>query len=437
MGNTNTKEISPNDASQQGTIKEKSRSSEKFSKRLSKFFKENSKDATALHSSPAPPSDTTASTDNPPAKNKCDPKPLTDHLTEEQRRKLTDKELQALLSNEIPASEIEQLSIGVDSGGMGVIHMAVWKGEKVAIKEATTAVVAREVDVYMRMRGCENVVPFYGVTCPPGLDKICIVTKFASGGSLTWYIKVYFNKMTWDDKLRLAYQVTAGIARLHQEGVYHRDLHGGNVLIDESGNALLTDFGASSVIMEQRITRNIEDYRIQATDNPDGTSKYTSKVIEPQSGDKKGTHPLVGVMAYIAPELFRDPSTFNAKCDVYSLGVLFWELTSGRSAFSRRPQDVELAISILNGLREMPNAGTPPAFQRLYERCWSPNPAERPEVKEILNELEKIRASMTKEELAVTLTRDDTGIANPFECTESVSVQRPTSAIQSNFLLDD
>ncbi|KAG0266939.1 hypothetical protein DFQ27_009297 [Actinomortierella ambigua] len=423
MGNTNTKDAGE-------TSKRNS-----FVGKVSKLW--DGSEGRVKRASPASSSVASASSSARRSKAVPDSKPLTGYLTDEQRSKLTDKDLQALVSNEIPAIEIEDLSIGVDSGGMGVIHMAVWKGQQVAIKEATASVVAREVDVYIRMRGCENVVPFYGVACPERLGKICIVTKFASGGSLSWHLKVSFDKMTWDEKLRLASQITAGIARLHQEGVYHRDLHGGNVLIDEQGNALLTDFGASSIIVEKRIVQNIEDFRIHATDNPDGTSKYTSKIIESHGEGKKTSYPLIGVMAYIAPELFRDPSTFNDKCDVYSLGVLFWELTSGRSAFSRHPQDVELAVSILNGNREAPVAGTIPAFKDLYERCWSPNPTLRPSVQEILQELEKIRASLTAEELAVKFKRSDFVEGDDTIFTESVSIHRPTSPINSNFLFDD
>lgn len=50
-----------------------------------------------------------------------------------------------LLANEIPASEIEKLSIGVDAGGMGIIHVAEWKGTKIAIKEASSHVISKEV----------------------------------------------------------------------------------------------------------------------------------------------------------------------------------------------------------------------------------------------------------------------------------------------------
>lgn len=57
---------------------------------------------------------------------------------------LSEAEKEVLLRNEIPASEIKKLSIGVDAGGMGIIHVAEWKGQKVAIKEASAHVISKE-----------------------------------------------------------------------------------------------------------------------------------------------------------------------------------------------------------------------------------------------------------------------------------------------------
>ncbi|KAF9989316.1 hypothetical protein BGZ75_006744 [Mortierella antarctica] len=338
---------------------------------------------------------------------------------------LTEEEKRILLANEIPASEIKKLSIGIDAGGMGVIHMAEWKGQKVAIKEASSQVISKEasVDIYSRMKDCEGVIPFYGVTFPPGLDKMCIVTKYAEKGSLTWHLKVEYQNLTWDDKLRLATQISSGIARLHEEGIYHRDLHGGNILIDEKGNAMLTDFGAST-IMEERVVRNVQEYAILEAPTVEGRSKFISKKIVgldvhenngKQSGgdtkhDAEGDRgdPLIGVMAYIAPERFRNPKFFDANCDIYSLGVLLWELTTGHPAFSKVPQDVHLAIAIMNGKRELPVEGTPTEYKALYERCWQTEAALRPSLPEILETLAKVRASMTTEQLAVTRTRSNT-----------------------------
>ncbi|KAF9303402.1 hypothetical protein BGZ74_003803 [Mortierella antarctica] len=364
---------------------------------------------------------------------------------------LSDEERKVLLSNEIPASEIEKLSIGVDAGGMGIIHVAEWKGIKVAIKEASPHVICKEVEIYSRMRGCEGVVLFYGVTYPPGLNKLCIVTKYAENGSLSWYLKVAFNKLSWAHKLVLATQITHSIARLHQEGIYHRDLHGGNILIDEQGNAMLTDFGASTV-MEEIVVRSIDEYAITSLTTPQGGSRFFSQKFpdlpgsssagsspknslevpgKPGSSRKSGNDPLIGVMAYIAPERFRKPSYFDARCDVYSLGVLLWELTSGHSAFARSPQDVQLAVSILNGKREEAIEGTPAEYRALYERCWDPSPEARPTLGKILTTLEGVKGSLSEEQLATTRERNSLGNDPEFEA--SLSIPRPTSDYQNYF----
>ncbi|KAG0202573.1 hypothetical protein BGX28_004944 [Mortierella sp. GBA30] len=362
---------------------------------------------------------------------------------------LTEEEKRILLANEIPASDIKKLSIGVDAGGMGIIHVAEWKGQKVAIKEASSHVISKEVEVYTRMKGCDGVIPFYGVTFPPGLQKMCIVTKYAEKGPLTWHLKVEYQNLTWDDKLRLATQITSGIARLHQEGIYHRDLHGGNILIDEEGNAKLTDFGAST-LMEERVAKNVQEYGIcQVPTEVEGQSKFISKRLasmeiqesdgKKSSGNKgnveldRGDH-LIGVMAYIAPERFRNPKFFDAKCDIYSLGVLLWELTTGHPAFSKVPQDVHLAVSILNGKRELPVEGTPTEYMALYESCWQTDPELRPSLQEVLEVLAKVRDTMTPEQLAVTRTRNNAQYESFDVYEESLSIPRPTSDIHQYFL---
>ncbi|KAG0273984.1 hypothetical protein BGZ95_010207 [Linnemannia exigua] len=361
---------------------------------------------------------------------------------------LTSEERKVLLSNEIPSAEIEKLSIGVDGGGMGIIHVAEWKGIKVAIKEASLNVITKEVEIYSRMKGCEGVVQFYGVTYPPGLDKLCIVTKYAEFGSLSWYLKVEYHNLDWAHKLLMATQISTAIARLHQEGIYHRDLHSGNILVDAMGNAMLTDFGASTV-MEERVAKSIDNFELQAVTTLEGESKFTSRKmpsIEQQTSSSKEKSgepkqdPLIGVMAYIAPERFRNPRAFDARCDIYSLGVLLWELTSGHGAFARVAQDVPLAVSILNGKREQPVEGTPAGYQELYEQCWETDPAKRPTLEEVLVTLTKVKEGMSAEELAVTRSRSDRnsedGSSSGSEFEESVSVPRPTSELQSYIISD-
>ncbi|KAF9107095.1 hypothetical protein BGX27_008877 [Mortierella sp. AM989] len=386
--------------------------------------------------------------------------------------KLTEEERKVLLANEIPASEIEDLSIGVDSGGMGVIHVAKWKGIKVAIKEASENVISKEVEIYSLMKGAEGVVQFYGVTYPPGLNKLCIVTKYAENGSLSWYLKVSFHKLTWAEKIMLATQITSSITRLHQNGIFHRDLHGGNILIDEEGNAMLTDFGASTV--DERVVKSMDEYAIASLTTTEGKSKFVSGLIpdinensqveasarkEPssnlstvvmdglnpsdsesnnngQSAENPRRQALIGVMAYIAPERFRNPGHFDARCDVYSLGVLLWELTSGHAAFAKIPQDVQLAVSILNGKRETSIEGTPVMYQELYGRCWETDPEMRPSLDEISSTLARIHENLSEEQLAMTQERNVVHSDDETDFEESMSLPRPTSDFQECLLED-
>ncbi|KAG0261220.1 hypothetical protein BG011_001261 [Mortierella polycephala] len=352
---------------------------------------------------------------------------------------------------------------------MGIIHVAEWKGIKVAIKEASAHVITNEVEIYNRMRGFEGVVEFLGVTYPPGLDKLCIVTKYADNGSLSWHLKSAFHKLTWANKLGLAAQITSSIARLHQEGIYHRDLHGGNILIDDAGNAMLTDFGASTVT-EERVVRSMDELAIATQTTPEGKSKFVSDMLPNTTHDQKKQNlgsedsksaavmaldvsnrtgsrrnsnsnhddsksnkgdPLIGVMAYIAPERFRCPRHFDARCDIYSLGVLLWELTSGHAAFARLPQDVQLAVSILNSKRESPVEGTPEKYRQLYESCWSSDPEMRPSLAEILSTIEEVRQELTEEQLATTRERGIIHNNSGADFEDSLSVPRPTSDYQN------
>ncbi|KAF9174367.1 hypothetical protein BGX21_007451, partial [Mortierella sp. AD011] len=347
---------------------------------------------------------------------------------------LTEEEKSLLIKNAIPCPEtIGNVTIGIDAGGMGVVHMGEWNGQKVAIKEAQTHVISKEVEIYSRMKNSSGVVQFYGVAFPPGINKLCIVTKYAEKGSLTWHLKAEYQNLTWDDKLRIATQISKANAQLHQQGIYHRDLHGGNILIDDKGDAMLTDFGASTII--DCVVRNIKAYTFEEVPVVEGGSKFISKrIINPDGKKDSGlgdeqSDLLIGVMAYIAPERFRNPKLFDDKCDIYSLGVLLWELTSGHSAFARVPQDVHLAVAIMNGQRESPVEGTPVAYRELYERCWHADPAMRPTMDEILATLDKIRASMTPEQLAETSTRNNIQYESGEPYVESVSLPRPTSDI--------
>ncbi|CAB4414886.1 unnamed protein product [Rhizophagus irregularis] len=75
------------------------------------------------------------------------------------------------------------------------------------------------------------------------------------------------------------------------------------------------------------------------------------------------------------------------KSDIYSIGVLFWELSSGKKPFADITYDLSLAERIAQGSREKIVEGTPEGYSVLYSKCWDPDPDERPTIEEIVNTL--------------------------------------------------
>ena len=81
------------------------------------------------------------------------------------------------------------------------------------------------------------------------------------------------------------------------------------------------------------------------------------------------------MVAYVDPQVFntkRDNNnqiqvySLNKKSDIYSIGILLWEISSGWPPFHNKPHDVGLAIEILQGLREKPISDTPEDYLKIY-----------------------------------------------------------------------
>ena len=107
-----------------------------------------------------------------------------------------------------------------------------------------------------------------------------------------------------------------------------------------------------------------------------------------------------GRIAYMEPKRILDPKfPYTKFSDIYSFGVLMWEISSGYPPFKDNISNIgihALAIAINNGARETPIPNTPKEYQELYENCWNQIPEERPNISKILDEFTKMGFGINK-----------------------------------------
>ncbi|CAG8625435.1 17878_t:CDS:2, partial [Racocetra fulgida] len=101
---------------------------------------------------------------------------------------------------------------------------------------------------------------------------------------------------------------------------------------------------------------------------------------------------ICGVIPFIDPRKLNDPKyPYDKKSDVYSMGVLLWEISSNGSVpFSSQGYDACLPFRIIRGSREERIIGTPVQYISLYSKCWDYEPNKRPSMPDILRQLNSL-----------------------------------------------
>ncbi|PKY47138.1 kinase-like protein [Rhizophagus irregularis] len=81
---------------------------------------------------------------------------------------------------------------------------------------------------------------------------------------------------------------------------------------------------------------------------------------------------------------------YTKSSDIYSFGVLMWEISSGCPPFKSSDNIITLGLAINSGTRETTISGTPEEYKELYKKCWKQEPEQRPAISEVLGGLERM-----------------------------------------------
>ncbi|PKY19706.1 kinase-like protein [Rhizophagus irregularis] len=232
----------------------------------------------------------------------------------------------------------------IAKGGYGIIYKATWSSKNITIilKRFENS---KNINKYFlnELKSCQHcfkgkwsyIIETFGFTKDPENEDYILVMEYAAGGDL--------------HKLET----------IHNKKFMHRDFHSGNILCYSSSRY----YDTSSKYKH-------DDLRIGDL----GLSQAVN--------NKSSNNEIYGVIPYIAPEIFKG-SEFSKEADIYSFGMIMWELTTGCKPFDNVEHDHSLIYKILDGERPKITEDTPECYANLMKSCWNPDPKKRPIIKEI------------------------------------------------------
>ncbi|ELP91224.1 serine-threonine protein kinase, putative [Entamoeba invadens IP1] len=270
-------------------------------------------------------------------------------------------------STSIDIDEIEIADRPIGDGANGVVYLGLYRGAYVAVKTFNWENLTEEESLNLKekvdneckmMEKLRN--PFIAnyIGAVTYIPQVSMITVFFELGSLAEYIRRNndFNViLPYKYKLRVMYDCARGMAFLHQNKIIHLDLKPDNLLVNsfwsQTSSAVIkiTDFG-------------------------------TSKIFADRTSDKG-----LGTPIYVSPESYSD--IYNEKCDVYSFGIMAWELYYAEEPWKDTKSLFDIKDHVLKGIRPPLNGNCPVDYSKLIKKCWDNDPNERPEFNTICSDV--------------------------------------------------
>ena len=226
------------------------------------------------------------------------------------------------------------------------VFKATMRGKAIAVKkmDCDQNEIPREVEVHSVLPSHPNVLPLLGFAHAEDGFTIYICIELADK-SLHHYLHTEKKKPSLQQSIKWAMQIASGMHHIHQHGLAHRDLKSANVLLfEEELITKLCDFGSARPL--------------EHTATMTGTT---------------------GTIRWMAPEFNdRADTKVNQRCDVFSYGMVLYEIFAHEIPFSNIEEDVDVLTSVRDGKRPTIPPELPLYIKVLMQLCWEHKPHDRP-----------------------------------------------------------